>query len=60
MNIGWTVYSATLEGNVRSCIYVRNNFKALPLLESCSRDTTTLRMTYTLNGEYEELIVTSA
>jgi hypothetical protein len=60
MNIGWTVYSATSEGNVRSCIYVRNHINALPLLEFCSRDTTTVRMTYTSDGGYKELIVTSA
>jgi hypothetical protein len=59
-NIGWTVYSATPEGNVRSCIYVRNHVDALPLLEFCSRDTTTVRMTYKLDGGHEELIVTSA
>jgi hypothetical protein len=59
MNTGWMVYSATPEGNVRSCIYVRNHINALPLLEVCSRDTTTVRMTYTLDGGHEELVVTS-
>jgi ABC-type molybdate transport system substrate-binding protein len=32
-NSGWTVYFATPEGNVRSCIYVRNHINALLLLE---------------------------
>jgi hypothetical protein len=59
-NSGWTVYSATPEGNVRSHIYVRNRINALPLLEFCSRDTTTVTMTYTSNRGYEELIVTSS
>jgi hypothetical protein len=59
-NSGWTVYSAIPEGNVRSCIYVRNHINALPLREFCSRDTTTVRMTYTSDGGHEELIVTSA
>jgi hypothetical protein len=59
-NSGWTVYSATPEANVKYWIYVRNHINALPVLEFCSRDTTTVRMTYTLVGVYEELVVTSA
>jgi hypothetical protein len=42
-NTGWTVYSVIPEGNVRSSICVRNHINALPLLEFCSRDTTTVR-----------------
>jgi exonuclease III len=57
---GWTVYSTTPEGNVRSYIYVRNDINASPLLEFCSRDTTTVRVTYASDGGYEELIVTSS
>jgi hypothetical protein len=59
-NSGWPAYFATPDGNVRFCIYVRNHINALPLLEFCSRDTTTVRMTYTSNGGYEELIVALA
>jgi hypothetical protein len=45
-NTGGTVYSAAPENNARSCIYVRNHINALPLLEFCSRDATTVRITY--------------
>jgi hypothetical protein len=46
-NSGGTFYSVVPENNARSCIYVRNHINALPLLEFCSRDTITVRMTYT-------------
>jgi hypothetical protein len=59
-NTGGTVYSAALENNARYCIYVRNQINALPLLEFCSRDPTTVRITYTYGGVCEELIVASA
>jgi hypothetical protein len=45
-NSGGTIYSATPENNAKSCIYVRNHINALPLLEFCSRDATTVRITY--------------
>jgi hypothetical protein len=37
-----------------------NHINALPLLELCSRDATTVRITYTYRGRSEELIVASA
>jgi hypothetical protein len=43
-----------------SCIYVRNNINALPLLEFCTRDATTVRIIYAYGGGCEELIVASA
>jgi hypothetical protein len=59
-NTGGTVYSAAPENNARSCIYVRNQINVLPLLEFCSRDATTVRITYTYGGVCEELIVALA
>jgi hypothetical protein len=59
-NTGGTVYSAAPENNARSCINVGNQINALPLLEFCSRDATTVRITYTYGGVCEELIVASA
>jgi hypothetical protein len=59
-NTGGTVYSVVPEYNARSCIYVRNHINALPLLEFCSRDTTTVRITYTHGKVCEELIIASA
>jgi hypothetical protein len=59
-NIGGTVYSVAPGNNARSCIYIRNQINALPLLELCSRDATTLRITYTHRGGCKELIVASA
>jgi hypothetical protein len=56
-NTGGTVYSVAPENNARSRIYVRNHINALPLLEFCSRDATTVRITYTHVGGCEELIV---
>jgi hypothetical protein len=41
-------------------MYVRNDINALPLLEFCSRNATTTRITYTYGGGCEELIVASA
>jgi hypothetical protein len=41
--------------SIRSCVYVN----ALPLLEFCSRDATTIRITYAYGGSCEELIVAS-
>jgi hypothetical protein len=41
-------------------LWSRNNVNVLPLLEFCSRDTTTVRMTYPLAEGHEELIITSA
>jgi hypothetical protein len=59
-NIGGTVYSAAPENNARSCIYIRSHINALPLLELCSRDAATVRITYTYGGVCEELTVASA
>jgi hypothetical protein len=59
-NTGGTVYSAVPCNNTRPCIYIRSLINALPLLEFCSRDKTTVRITYANGGIYEELIVTSA
>jgi hypothetical protein len=55
-----TVYSAVPENNARSCDYIRSHINALPLLEFCSRDATTVRITYTYGKVCEELIVPSA
>jgi hypothetical protein len=44
MNSGGTTFSAAPEGNAKSCIYGRNHINALPLLEFCSRDASTVRM----------------
>jgi hypothetical protein len=41
-------------------VFIRNNINALPLLEFCSRDTTTVRIIYTYRGGRKELIVASA
>jgi splicing factor 45 len=46
--------------NSRSCIYIRNHINALPLLKFCSRDATTVRLTYTYGGGNRELVVISA
>jgi hypothetical protein len=44
-------------GNVGSCIFVKNYISALLLLEFCSRDATTVRITG--GGDCGELIVAS-
>jgi hypothetical protein len=49
-NTGGTVYSVAPGNNARYCIYIRNHINALPLLELCSRDATTVRITYTYRG----------
>jgi hypothetical protein len=54
------VYSVLPENNATSCIYVRSHSNALPLLEFCSRDATTVRITYAYGKVCEELIVASA
>jgi hypothetical protein len=59
-NTGGTVYSVAPENNARSCIYIRSHINGLPLLEFCSKDTTTVRITYTYGGGWAELIVASA
>jgi hypothetical protein len=59
-NSGATIYSVVPGNNARSCIYVRNHINALSLLEFCSRDATTVRITYTYGGCCEELNVASA
>jgi hypothetical protein len=55
-----TVNSVATGNNARSCIYIRNHINALPLLELCSRDSTTVRITYIYRGGCEKLIVASA
>jgi hypothetical protein len=55
-----TIYAVAPSKNSRSCIYIRNHINALPLLEFCSRDTTTVRITYAYGGGNRELVVTSA
>jgi hypothetical protein len=59
-NTGGRVYSAAPGKNARSCIYIRSHINALPLLELCSRDAATVRITYTYGGVCEELIIASA
>jgi hypothetical protein len=54
-NTGGTVYTVVPGNNTRSCIYIRNHINALPLLELFSRDTTTVRITYTYRGGRKEL-----
>jgi hypothetical protein len=56
-NLGGTVFSVVPGGNVRSCIFVKNHINALLLLEFCSRDATTVRITG--GGDCGELIVAS-
>jgi hypothetical protein len=58
--LGGTIYAIAPIKNSRSCIYIRNHINALPLLEFCSRDATTVRITYTYGGGNRELVVTSA
>jgi splicing factor 45 len=59
-NVSGTLYTVAQGKNSRSSIYIRNNINALPLLEFCSRDATTLRITYTYGGGNRELVVSSA
>jgi hypothetical protein len=59
-NSGGTIYSVAPENNARSYIYVRNHINALALLEFCSRDAATVRITYTYGGGCKELIIASA
>jgi hypothetical protein len=59
-NSGGTLYTVAPGINSRSCIYIRNHINALPLLEFCSRDATTVRITYTYGGSNRELVVSSA
>jgi hypothetical protein len=59
-NTGGTVYSVAPGNNARFYIYIRNRINDLPLSELCSRDTTTVRITYTYIGGCEEQIVASA
>jgi hypothetical protein len=59
-NLGVTIYSVAPKNNARSCIYARKHNNALPLLEFCSRDSTTVRITNTRGGVCKQLIVFSA
>jgi hypothetical protein len=59
-NSGGTLNTVEPGMNSRSCIYIRNNINVLPLLEFCSRDATTVRITYTYGGSNRELVVSSA
>jgi splicing factor 45 len=55
-----TLYTVAPGKNSRSCIYIRNHINALPLLEFCCRDATTVRIIYTCGGGNRELVVSSA
>jgi hypothetical protein len=44
----------------RACIFVRNTIHTFPLLELCSRDVTTVRLSFKGGGGIRKLIVTSA
>jgi hypothetical protein len=55
-NTGAKVYSAAPENNARSCIYIRSHINALPLLELCSREVTTMRITCTYGGGCEFIV----
>jgi hypothetical protein len=55
-NLGRTVFSVVPGGNLRSCIFINNHIIALSLLEFCSRDAITVRIT---GGDCRELIVAS-
>ena len=59
-NIRGTLFSAGPFIAPRSCIFVRNTVHAFLLSELCSRDVTTVRVTYIRGGSKRELIVTSA
>jgi hypothetical protein len=43
-NLGETIYFVVSQNNARFFIFVRNHINALPLLEFCSRDGTTVRI----------------
>jgi hypothetical protein len=58
-NSGETIYAVAPGKNSRSCIYIRNRINALPLLEFCFRDATTVRITYAYGAGNRELVVTS-
>jgi hypothetical protein len=59
-NSGGTIYAVAPGKNSRSCIYIRIHINALLLLDFCSRDPTTGRITYAYGGGNRELVVTSA
>jgi hypothetical protein len=44
----------------RACILVRNTIQAFPLLELCSRDVVTVRLSFKGGESIGDLIVTSA
>jgi hypothetical protein len=47
---GGTIFSVVPDGNARSYIYARDHINALPLLELCSRDATTVRIYKDVEG----------
>jgi hypothetical protein len=59
-NSGGTFYTVAPGVNSRSCIYIMNHINALPLLEFCSWDTTSVRIIYTYGEGNRELVVSSA
>jgi translation initiation factor IF-1 len=59
-NSGVTIYAVAPGKNSRSYIYIRNYNNVLPFLEFCSRDATTVRITYTYGRGNREKVVTSA
>jgi hypothetical protein len=59
-SIGGTVCTAVPGNNARSCIYIKNDINAMPLLELYSRDATAVRITHMCRGGSKELIVASA
>jgi splicing factor 45 len=54
------LYTVAPGKNSRSYNYIRNHINALPLLEFCSRDATTVRIIYTYEEGNRELVVSSA
>jgi hypothetical protein len=55
-----TLFSAEPGIATRACIFVRNISQAFPLLELCSRDVTTEKLSFNRGGSIRELPVTSA
>jgi hypothetical protein len=55
-----TLFSAGPRTAPRACNFARNTIQAFPLLELCSRDITTVRLSFNREGSLRELTVTSA
>jgi hypothetical protein len=54
------LFSAGPGINSRACILIRNTIQAFPLLELCSRDVVTVRLSFNEEGSTRYLTVTSA